>query len=91
MSALCRRRTLLRATSTIRYVLIRRLLVTKIRRVNYTTMEDTPEGKQVLTDMFALNRYPVVILFDSRNLMISSAKHAPRNVSWSLNICIHPI
>jgi hypothetical protein len=34
--------------------------------VNYSTMEDIPEGKQVLVGTFSLNRYPIVILFDSR-------------------------
>jgi hypothetical protein len=37
----------------------------KIGRVNYTTMEDVPEGEQVLAGMFALNGYPIIILFDS--------------------------
>jgi hypothetical protein len=39
--------------------------VAKTSRVNYTTMEDIPEGEQVLTGMFSLNGYPIVILFDS--------------------------
>jgi hypothetical protein len=33
--------------------------------VNYTTMEDIPEGEQVLVGTFSLNGYPVVVLFDS--------------------------
>jgi hypothetical protein len=37
----------------------------KTGRVNYTTMEDIPEGEQVLTGTFSLNGYPVVIRFDS--------------------------
>jgi hypothetical protein len=41
------------------------VVVAKIGRVNYTTMEDIPEGEQVLVGMFSLNGYPVVILFDS--------------------------
>jgi hypothetical protein len=28
-------------------------------------MEDVPEGEQVLTGMFSLNEYPIIILFDS--------------------------
>jgi hypothetical protein len=28
-------------------------------------MKDIPEGKQVLTGIFSLNGYPVIILFDS--------------------------
>jgi hypothetical protein len=37
----------------------------KTGRVNYTTMEDVPEGEQVLTGMFSLNGHPVTVLFDS--------------------------
>jgi hypothetical protein len=37
----------------------------KTGRVNYTTMEDVPEGEKVLAGTFSLNRYLVVILFDS--------------------------
>jgi hypothetical protein len=33
--------------------------------VNYTAMEDIPEGEQVLTSMFYLNEHPIVILFNS--------------------------
>jgi hypothetical protein len=29
--------------------------------INYTTMEDIPEGEQVLVGMFSLNGYPAVI------------------------------
>jgi hypothetical protein len=41
------------------------VVVAKINRVNYTTMEDIPEGEPVLVGTFALNGQPVVILFDS--------------------------
>jgi hypothetical protein len=34
-------------------------------RVNYTTMEDIPEGEQVLMGTFSLNGYPAIVLFDS--------------------------
>jgi hypothetical protein len=37
----------------------------KTGRVNYSTLEDIPEGEQVLTGTFSLNGYPAVILFDS--------------------------
>jgi predicted aspartyl protease len=37
----------------------------KIVRVNYTIMEDIPEGEQVLAGTFSLNGHPVIILFDS--------------------------
>jgi predicted aspartyl protease len=39
--------------------------IAKTGRVNYTTLEDVPEGEQVLTDMFSLHGCPIVILFDS--------------------------
>jgi hypothetical protein len=42
-----------------------KVAITQTGHVNYTTMEDIPEGEQVLTGMFSLNGYPAVILFDS--------------------------
>jgi hypothetical protein len=36
----------------------------KTGRVNYTTMEDIPEGESVLAGTFSLNGQPMVILFD---------------------------
>jgi predicted aspartyl protease len=42
-----------------------KVVVTKTCRVNYTSMEDIPEGKQVLMGTFSLNRCPIIILFDS--------------------------
>jgi hypothetical protein len=42
-----------------------KVAVVKTGRINYTTMEDIPEGKQVLAGTFSLNGYPTVILFDS--------------------------
>jgi hypothetical protein len=39
--------------------------IVKTVRVNYTAMEDIPEGEQVLVGMFSLNGYPAVVLFDS--------------------------
>jgi hypothetical protein len=33
--------------------------------VNYSIMEDVPEGNQVIASMFSLNEHPIVILFDS--------------------------
>jgi hypothetical protein len=37
----------------------------KTGRVNYTTLEDIPEGEQVLVGTFSLNEYPAVVLFNS--------------------------
>jgi hypothetical protein len=42
-----------------------KVVVAKTGHVNYTTMEDLPEGEQVLTGMFSLNRHPTTVLFDS--------------------------
>jgi hypothetical protein len=42
-----------------------KVAIAKTGCVNYTTMEDIPEGEQVLTGMFSLNGHHVVILFDS--------------------------
>jgi hypothetical protein len=39
--------------------------VAKTGRVTYTTMEDIPEGEQVLAGMFSLNGHPTTVLFDS--------------------------
>jgi hypothetical protein len=41
------------------------VVVAKTGRVNYTTMEDIPEGKPVLMGTFFLNDHSVVVLFDS--------------------------
>jgi hypothetical protein len=40
------------------------VVVAKTGRVNYTTMEDIPEGEEVLMGTFSLNGYPAVVLFD---------------------------
>jgi hypothetical protein len=39
--------------------------IAKTGRVNYTTMEDIPEGESVLAGTFVLNDHYVVVLFDS--------------------------
>jgi hypothetical protein len=44
---------------------LQKVAIVKTGRVNYTAMEDIPEGEQVLAGTFSLNGYPVVILFDS--------------------------
>jgi hypothetical protein len=41
-----------------------KVVVAKTGHVNYTTMEDIPEGERVLTGTFSLNGYLVLILFD---------------------------
>jgi hypothetical protein len=42
-----------------------KVAIAKTGRVNYATMEDLPEGEQVLTGTFSLNRHTTIILFDS--------------------------
>jgi hypothetical protein len=39
--------------------------IAKTDRVNYTTMEDIPEGEQVFAGMFSLNWYHFVVMFNS--------------------------
>jgi hypothetical protein len=39
--------------------------IAKTSRVNYTTVEDIPEGEQVLAGTFSLNGHPAIVLFDS--------------------------
>jgi hypothetical protein len=42
-----------------------KVAVAKTGRINYTIMEDIPEGEQVLVGTFSLHGYSVVIMFDS--------------------------
>jgi hypothetical protein len=42
-----------------------KVTVVKTSCVHYTTMEDVPEGEQVLTGTFSLNGHPIIILFNS--------------------------
>jgi hypothetical protein len=42
-----------------------KVAIAKTGHVNYTTMEDIPEGEQVLTGTFSLNGYSAVVLFNS--------------------------
>jgi hypothetical protein len=44
---------------------LQKVAIVKTGRVNYTTMEDIPEGEQVLMGMFSLNGHPTTVLFDS--------------------------
>jgi hypothetical protein len=41
------------------------VVIAKTGHINYTTMEDIPEGEQVLVGTFPLNGYPTVVMFDS--------------------------
>jgi hypothetical protein len=42
----------------------RKAAIAKTSHVNYTSMEDIPEGEQVLVGTFSLNGHPFIILFD---------------------------
>jgi hypothetical protein len=42
-----------------------KVAIAKTGRVNYTAMEDIPEGEPVLTGTFFLNGHSIVVLFDS--------------------------
>jgi hypothetical protein len=44
---------------------LQKVVVSKTDRINYTTMEDVPEGEQILVSMFSLNGHPIVVLFYS--------------------------
>jgi hypothetical protein len=51
--------------SPLHHVVRRKVAIAKTGRINYTTMEDIPEGEQVLAGTFSLNEHPAVVLFDS--------------------------
>jgi hypothetical protein len=44
-----------------------KVAVVKTGRVNYTTMEEIPEGEHVLAGTFSLNGHPAIVLFDSED------------------------
>jgi hypothetical protein len=44
---------------------LQKVAIVKTGRVNYTTMEDIPEGEQALMGTFSLNGHPTTVLFDS--------------------------
>ena len=43
----------------------KKIVPAKTGRVNYTTLEDVPEGTQVMAGMFSINHCPAIVLFDS--------------------------
>jgi len=57
----------------------------KTGRVNYTTLENVPEGTKVMAGMFSINHHPAIVLFDSRALhtFISQACIARLNLQVS--------
>jgi hypothetical protein len=59
-----------------------KVAVAKTDRVNYTTMEDVPEGEQVLAGIFSLNVHPTTILFDSGASHASLVRYALRSINW---------
>jgi hypothetical protein len=61
-----------------------RSLAPRIGHVNYTTVEEIPDGEEVLVGTFFLYSHPIIILFDSRasHNFMSSAR--AKNASLSL-------
>jgi hypothetical protein len=55
-----------------------RVAVAKIGCVNYTTVEDIPEGEQVLAGTFSGT--PLSFCLIQEPVMISSAEHAPKTL-----------
>ena len=43
----------------------KKIVPAKTGRVNYTTLEEVPEGTQVMAGTFSVNHCPVTVLFDS--------------------------
>ena len=43
----------------------KKVVPAKTGRVNYTTLEEVPEGTQVMAGTFSINQCPVTVLFDS--------------------------
>ena len=43
----------------------KKIVPAKTGRVNYTTLEDVPEGTQVMAGMFSIDHCPATVLFDS--------------------------
>jgi hypothetical protein len=58
-----------------------KVAIAKTGRINYTTMEDVPEGEQVFASMFSLNGHPIVVLFDSGTTDNFISKACPRVIS----------
>jgi hypothetical protein len=63
--------------------------VAKTSRVYYTTMEDVPEGEQVLVGMISLIRHPVIILFYSGASHGFISKACTQKHQLAI-ICLHP-
>jgi hypothetical protein len=55
-----------------------KVAIAKTGCINYTTMEDIPEGEQILVGTFSLNGYPTIILFDSRAIHDFLSKAHPK-------------
>ena len=43
----------------------KKIVPTKTGRVNYTTLEEVPEGTQVMVGMFSINHCSAIVIFDS--------------------------
>jgi hypothetical protein len=58
-----------------------KVVVAKTSHINYTAMEDIPEVVQVLAGTFSLNGYPMSFCSIQVLPMISSPRHAFKDVS----------
>jgi hypothetical protein len=59
-----------------------KVVIVRLGRANYTTVEDIPMGEQVLACTFSLNKYPIVILFDyGATHDCINEKHASKNIN----------
>jgi len=53
----------------------KKIVPAKTGRVNYTALEEVPEGTQVMAGMFSVKHCPVTVLFDSEHPIPLSVKH----------------
>jgi hypothetical protein len=67
-----------------------KVAIVKTDHINYTTMEDIPEGEQVLAGTFSLNRHPTIILFDSGASHDFISKAYTQNHQWVIEHIITP-
>jgi hypothetical protein len=68
-----------------------KVAIAKTGRVNYTTMEDIPEGEPVLAGTFFLNDHSVVILFDSGATHDFVSKVCTQKCKLVIEPIMHPI
>ena len=60
----------------------KKIIHAKTGRVNYTTLEDVPEGTQVMAGMFSIDHCPATVLFDSGHPIPLSVKHVWLDINY---------